>query len=153
MKKITLFLCIALFSMSQAFAQTNPDFGKLFDEAPILDGDRDFLKISTKSVLPIIFKAKPDKSKVHELPQPFTVGYNGSCYAITCKNSKDCRCSLLWWDRNGDGQMQIRKEVRCQCKGTKKQCRIVGKRVTCTDGKDSKKPSKSNRKKPRKSRN
>lgn len=106
-----------------AFSQDMP-----LEKSPIVDLD---LTLSPGHALP-----KPNTSSgVTEIPQPLVVKHpkNGNCYALKCASQSGCsECSLLWKDRNGDGKINPRKELRCRCKADpEKECRIRAKRVAC----------------------
>lgn len=57
-----------------------------------------------------------------------TLKRNGKCYRFTCANPK--LCSLVWFDKNRDGKVQPRRELRCVDRNGK-QCQMVVKLVQC----------------------
>lgn len=64
--------------------------------------------------------------------RPIILKRNGDCYKIGCVKDKNCTaCTLYWWDRNGDGKVQPRKEIRCGCSDGKTSCRVRIEKVPC----------------------
>lgn len=62
---------------------------------------------------------------------PIIITRKGVCVKIAC-SQKDCdSCTLLWSDRNKDGNINPKKELRCVCKKTRKLCEIQGKKIRC----------------------
>ena len=62
---------------------------------------------------------------------PIVIKKKGVCVKVTC-SQKDCdSCTLLWSDRNNDGNINPKKELRCVCKDTRKLCGIMGKKIRC----------------------
>ncbi|MEM7659620.1 MAG: hypothetical protein AAF399_26125 [Bacteroidota bacterium] len=62
---------------------------------------------------------------------PIVLRRDGKCYEFGCKAGNGCNsCQLVWYDRNGDGKVQPRKELRCVC-GQGDQCKIRVRKVPC----------------------
>ncbi len=62
---------------------------------------------------------------------PIIVKKKGVCVKISC-SQEDCdSCTLLWSDRNKDGNVNPKSELRCVCQKTRKLCGIMGKRIKC----------------------
>ncbi|MFK7923947.1 MAG: hypothetical protein AB8H47_18455 [Bacteroidia bacterium] len=81
-----------------------------------------------KSVSPTLVKTKrvPKYTKVST--RPITLKSGGKCYVFACADLKVC--TLVWLDRNKDGKIQPRKELRCvDSRGN--QCQMVIKQVKC----------------------
>ena len=71
----------------------------------------------------------PRPTKVSD--QPVVLKYKGNCYKFGCQKGEGCSdCKLAWYDRNGDGKVQPRKELRCIC-STGDKCRVRVKRIEC----------------------
>ena len=63
--------------------------------------------------------------------KPVVLRHNDQCYLFECVENGECdQCRLVWWDRNGDGNVQPLKELRCVCPGAGK-CRIKVTKVHC----------------------
>jgi len=58
---------------------------------------------------------------------PIVLRKNGKCYQFACEGRA---CKLFWWDRNGDGKVQPKRELRCGDKG-RESCGIRVKEVPC----------------------
>ena len=62
---------------------------------------------------------------------PVTLHHDGKCYKFGCVNEQGCQnCKLVWWDRNDDGQVQPRRELRCKCP-TGGTCKMRVEKVPC----------------------
>lgn len=62
---------------------------------------------------------------------PITIKHNGACYTFGCQKGGTCTdCKLYWYDRNGDGKVQPRRELRCFC-SPGKMCKIRVKKSKC----------------------
>jgi len=62
---------------------------------------------------------------------PITIKHNGACYTFGCEKGSGCTdCKLYWYDRNGDGKVQPRRELRCFC-APKKMCKVRVKKSKC----------------------
>ena len=61
---------------------------------------------------------------------PVTLKRNGKCYTFGCDKSQCSDCKLYWKDRNGDGKVQPRRELRCFC-APKKPCKIRVRKSKC----------------------
>ncbi|MEL7533228.1 MAG: hypothetical protein AAFN10_18090 [Bacteroidota bacterium] len=60
---------------------------------------------------------------------PIVLRHNGNCFMFSCDPVCES-CQLVWWDRNGDGEVQPRRELRCvNAKG--KAGKISVKKVPC----------------------
>ena len=73
--------------------------------------------------------ALPQRTKVSK--GPVTLKRNGVCYTFACDKSNCSDCKLYWNDRNGDGEVQPRRELRCYCAPKKKMCKIRVRRSRC----------------------
>lgn len=63
--------------------------------------------------------------------RPITLKFNGACYTFGCDKSSGCsNCKMFWYDRNGDGKVQPRRELRCFC-APGKRCKIRVKKSKC----------------------
>ena len=64
--------------------------------------------------------------------RPVILRHKGICYQFSCnKSGKSCPdCTLHWFDRNQDGKVQPRKELRCFC-DVQKPCRIRVRKRPC----------------------
>ncbi|MEM6346685.1 MAG: hypothetical protein AAF927_22555 [Bacteroidota bacterium] len=51
-------------------------------------------------------------SSVRISTKPVVLRHNGKCYMFKCDPACS-NCKLVWWDRNGDGEVQPRRELRC----------------------------------------
>ncbi|MEM7373313.1 MAG: hypothetical protein AAF587_32105 [Bacteroidota bacterium] len=82
-------------------------------------GKRDLLSIPYSEAEEMNIPAEA-KSTSH----PITLKRDGICYTLSCEGK------LYWLDKNGDGKVQPRKELRCYCsKG--KQCAITVTKSRC----------------------
>lgn len=70
------------------------------------------------------------KQKPMRISSPLVVKRAGKCYQLGCANNCG-RCTMVWWDRNGDGKVQAKKELRCACRDSQKQCEIKGRKDSC----------------------
>ena len=62
---------------------------------------------------------------------PITLTHQGDCYRFGCKQGTGCQgCQLVWYDRNGDGKVQPKRELRCVC-AQGDQCKIKVEKVNC----------------------
>ncbi|MEM6802776.1 MAG: hypothetical protein AAF696_15310 [Bacteroidota bacterium] len=61
---------------------------------------------------------------------PVTLKRNGMCYTFACDKNNCSDCKLYWKDRNGDGKVQPRRELRCFC-APKKPCKIRVRKSKC----------------------
>lgn len=70
---------------------------------------------------------------IKQLRNPLYLKRNGKCFKIQCYPTKECKdCAMLWKDRNGDGKVQPRKELRCGCKSSPKAtCNMDWAQVQC----------------------
>lgn len=68
---------------------------------------------------------------VKRLPSPITLKRDGKCYKIGCDTRSCSDCQLFWYDRNKDGKVQPKRELRCYCVKAKKRCEMRGKEVPC----------------------
>ncbi len=68
----------------------------------------------------------PVKTKISRTP--IMLKHQGKCYVFGCANPKTC--SLVWYDRNGDGKVQPRRELRCMDRQGNS-CQIVVKQAKC----------------------
>jgi len=101
-------------------AQLNQDF--IF--APVSRGV--FVHISAVTAKKISVPRKVRVSK-----GPVTLKRNGVCYTFSCDKSNCSDCKLYWYDRNGDGKVQPRRELRCFCAPKKKLCKIRVRASKC----------------------
>lgn len=64
--------------------------------------------------------------------KPITLKKDAKCLTFRC--AQDCNaCKLYWWDRNQDGKVQPRRELRCACT-REKTCKIqVRQEENCKD--------------------
>ena len=60
---------------------------------------------------------------------PITVKVSNSCVTFKCETG--CRCIMAWRDKNKDGKIQPRTELRCVCPNTQKLCKIRAKIIPC----------------------
>ncbi|MEL6252105.1 MAG: hypothetical protein AAFR87_08850 [Bacteroidota bacterium] len=84
-----------------------------------------FVHISAVTIKNMALPAKTRVSK-----GPVTLKRNGVCYTFACDKSNCSDCKLYWNDRNGDGKVQPRRELRCFC-SSKKLCKIRVRRSKC----------------------
>ncbi|MEL6651656.1 MAG: hypothetical protein AAFQ87_12720 [Bacteroidota bacterium] len=72
-----------------------------------------FLKLNAMKAAPSSFvtaASLPRKVKIST--GPVILKNQNGCFAFSC--DKSCQsCRLVWYDRNGDGKVQPRKELRC----------------------------------------
>lgn len=132
---LILSLISVLFALtsSQASAQIiddtliyvkSPAFVGKFDRSAFSGGG--FTLPSPASFTPISKSAKPQQiklpAKARVSSKPVTLKKDGNTFTFSCQ--QDCRnCRLFWWDRNKDGKVQPKRELRCAC--TKEQtCKI-----------------------------
>lgn len=108
-----------------------------------LIGEINFIKSNTTFIIPgslakSLVSVSPSYAKKVQIPRtvrtssrPITLKYNGNCYQFGCQKGQKClNCQLHWYDKNRDGKVQPRQELRCGCdKG--EQCRIRVRRVEC----------------------
>ena len=88
--------------------------------------------ISAQKSLTVAKKAVALPSKMKVLKGPITIKRGQNCYEIYCQQGPECKdCQLTWWDRNGDGKIQPRRELRCVCTKTGDKCAIKARRVKC----------------------
>lgn len=116
-----------------AKAEFTGETGKFLDASEGLTLD----KSSTKTLL----KMSPAEAKKLKLPAPTKVGsgpivlkFGNRCYKFACGKSRsgECdNCRMVWWDRNKDGKVQPRRELRCFCPKTRERCRIGVRVVKC----------------------
>ncbi|MEL6732112.1 MAG: hypothetical protein AAFP83_13365 [Bacteroidota bacterium] len=67
---------------------------------------------------------------VKRLPKVVRLKYGKTCVEMTCDdNCKNCR--MYWWDRNNDGKVQPRRELRCICPASTQRCKIKARRTNC----------------------
>ncbi|MEO0584676.1 MAG: hypothetical protein AAF135_20865 [Bacteroidota bacterium] len=67
---------------------------------------------------------------VKRLPKVVRLKYGKTCVEMTCDdNCKNCR--MYWWDRNNDGKVQPRRELRCICPNSTKRCKIKARTTKC----------------------
>ncbi|MCB0628813.1 MAG: hypothetical protein R2824_28760 [Saprospiraceae bacterium] len=78
---------------------------------------------------------KPATAQPVLIPQPLVLKHpkNGKCYAFRCAKPVGCEnCGLYWKDRNGDGQINPKQELRCRCQGDPDTaCKIRAREVAC----------------------
>lgn len=85
----------------------------------------------TRATLNQLAIPKVPKS-IKEIKGPLRLKKDNNCYAITCGKTDCNNCRLLWQDRNKDGKVQPKKELRCVCLDTKEACQIKGEKVNCS---------------------
>lgn len=84
-------------------------------------------------------KISPAQAKKFQVPPPTKTGkgpivlkFGGDCYQFGCAKGDGCdNCRMAWWDRNKDGKIQPRRELRCFCPETRTQCQIRVRKVKC----------------------
>ncbi len=97
-------------------------------------------KISTKGDFKVFENPKVDKSdrtllvpagdlfvkklKISASTFQFVDTFHRGCFIYRAMTSSCDDCTLLWFDRNGDGLLQIRRELRAVCKSTLEACDI-----------------------------
>ena len=117
---IVLFLGITAFFMPQnSFAQQ--------DKPVSIDLDID---------LPIPKDIQlPGQNQPIPLDDPIILQHNGKCYAFGCQEGPGCEhCTLYWKDRNKDGKINPKKELRCRCDNDpEKKCKLRVKKVECSN--------------------
>ncbi len=146
---IRLVLCAIFFSLSLSQTQAQiidslpyfKDIGHLWEVmdarlAPALlelDNRSQLLSKSFQMRSRLSSKVKI-KSKQYpvRVDAPLTLEHDGKCFQIACAKEKNCStCGLMWWDRNGDGKVQPKRELRCVCKESKTQCEMRGRKKDC----------------------
>ena len=109
-----------------------------------LPGELDIIKVGSTGLIltrPSMQKFKPISialAKKVKLPRatkvsssPVTIKHKGNCYQFGCQQGKECKdCKLFWFDRNKDGKVQPRRELRCGCT-VGKQCRVRVRKIDC----------------------
>ncbi|MEO0895908.1 MAG: hypothetical protein AAFY71_05890 [Bacteroidota bacterium] len=91
-------------------------------------------KAQIKSASPQILKKYKLPKGVRRVPTPFVLQYKGNCYQLGCMKGKGCDdCAMFWLDKNRDGKVQPRKEIRCICKQGKP-CKVRARKVPCKKG-------------------
>ncbi len=56
--------------------------------------------------------------------------FQRGCYFYRPVSSSCDGCTLLWFDRNGDGLLQVRRELRAVCRSTMRSCDIEIEKIT-----------------------
>lgn len=118
---------------SLIFAQS-PDFvgeaGKFLDAkgGMLLDkASPKLLKIPAPEAKKVGIPPATKKSK-----KPVVLRHEGNCYIFSCGKGKECSdCNLYWWDRNKDGKVQPRRELRCACPSARARCKINVRKIKC----------------------
>ena len=129
--------CCSLFSLNQADAQAIDSLAffkalkldlLVFDKAKVLERDKAYKPQVKKKI------RKMASRRIVKLKTPLILKRGDVCVKIGCKAAPggDCKtdCHLLWKDRNKDGKIQPRKELRCVCKN-KGKCGIVARKTKC----------------------
>jgi len=142
---LALSFCASLFLMmaGQLHAQvddTLPPWFKapmeLLGKEPLFKKDIAF--IMTPSTIKKVSSVPASTAKklrlprnVKRVPTPLNLKHKGACYQIGCVKGKECdTCGMFWLDKNKDGKVQPRKEIRCICKEGKP-CKVRGRKVEC----------------------
>lgn len=95
-------------------------------------------------ILPKISAAKltkisPAQAKKMKVPAPTKSGkgpivlkFGDNCYQFGCAKGGECSdCRMFWWDRNKDGKVQPRRELRCFCPSGRSKCKIRVRKIPC----------------------
>lgn len=63
---------------------------------------------------------------------PIVLKFGDNCYQFGCAKDNGCdNCRMFWWDRNEDGKVQPRRELRCFCPEGRTRCKIRVRKVNC----------------------
>ncbi len=68
---------------------------------------------------------------VKKIDKPIILQRGGNCYKVGPSKNNCESCHLLWYDTNGDGKIQPKRELRCVCNDCPEPCKVRGKRVDC----------------------
>lgn len=97
------------------------------------------VKIDAKTGLESYGKQAVVLPNVKKINGPIVLRLNGNCFKLGCPK-KDCsKCALYWWDKNQDGKIQPKKELRCGCAESNEACKMRVKKVECRKKKGKKK--------------
>ena len=93
-------------------------------------------KMSQSKIKQISFsssaKTKMAKTSVHIINGPIVLKRGQRCYKFSCVPRNNCtNCKIYWWDKNGDGKIQPRRELRCGCSGMINQCKMKVELIDC----------------------
>jgi len=131
--KTKLFFSSALFALMMCFCiQSQAQTAKIFnDTLLVFKTPLEFtsganiigagiggvgLEFKAGSGLSTISLAKAKKlvlpRTVRTSTKPIVLRHEGTCYMFSCDPACGS-CQLVWWDRNGDGKVQPRRELRC----------------------------------------
>ncbi len=85
----------------------------------------------TKSITQQMMFTTQAARKMKMSTRPVVLRNGNQCYKFSCGKQAGCSdCRLFWWDRNGDGKVQPRREVRCAC-SSRKLCPVRVEKVDC----------------------
>lgn len=128
--KTKLFLSTALFALMMCFSlQSHAQGTKVFNDTMLvfnsplvfaqggkLIGAGIGLQFKAGATLSLISASQAKKlvlpRAVRTSSRPIVLRHNGTCYQFSCDEACGS-CKLVWWDRNGDGKVQPRRELRC----------------------------------------
>ncbi len=106
-----------------------------------LTGDQDALNASIRVLagdkillidVPASFsKVLKNTNNIKAMPKTFVLKHKSSCYEFKAYSNNCNNCVILWKDRNGDGKVQPKKELKAVCKETRKPCNIKVRKVKC----------------------
>lgn len=97
-----------------------------------LDASKQILSANMPLISSLETKSKATaKNRPVRIKGALKLEHNGNCYQIGCAKANCNKCGLFWWDRNKDGKVQPRKELRCVCKESKSQCELRGREIDC----------------------
>jgi hypothetical protein len=89
------------------------------------------VKMNLKTGLESYGKEAVVLPNVKKIDGPIVLRRNGKCYKLGCPK-KDCsKCALYWWDKNQDGKVQPKKELRCGCAESNQACKMKAKKIEC----------------------
>ncbi|PHN03724.1 hypothetical protein [Flavilitoribacter nigricans] len=102
-----------------------------------IEPDNPVIDVNFTADLPAIPIPASAADGLTEIPQPLVLQHptNGQCYAFRCAAGTECPdCKLYWKDRNGDGRINPRRELRCRCgENPEAKCRIKVRQIACPD--------------------
>ena len=121
---LTLMMCFSLQSYAQAAKDWNDTMLVFNQPLEFLTGEElskqilgsNGLQFKPGATLNTISVSKAKKlilpRAVKTSSRPIVLRHNGTCYQFSCDPACGT-CQLVWLDRNGDGKVQPRRELRC----------------------------------------
>lgn len=94
---------------------------KSFENPKVTKSDRTFLEPVESNI------AK--KFEISTGILQFVDNFYKGCYIYRADKSDCGDCTLLWFDRNGDGVIQIKRELRAVCKSTFEACNVEVEKI------------------------